>query len=181
MLPTEILRRFAEEDPFRSQLAFLGYEVELDDIAPKPVLREQTRNQSPGECFDNGVPFVPILAELLQSVAPEKRASFNAILDTSSPDCFFRWANAPAEEDLFGAEAIPRMTNLAVFIHSQRPDLQTAFPDIFDLNRLGYAGWFLRYAGHRYQLDRSFLTPIALSWISKPISRDYSLPQRLIR
>jgi hypothetical protein len=123
-------------------------------------------------CFDNGVPFVPILAELLQSVAPEKRASSDAIFDTSSPDCFFHWANAAAEEDVFGAEAIPRITNLAAFIHKQRPDLQTAFPDIFDLNRLGYAGWFLRYAGHRYQLDRSFLTPVALSWISKPSGRD---------
>jgi hypothetical protein len=181
VLPAEILRRFAEEDPFRSQLSFLGYVVELNDIEPKPVLREQTRNQSRGECFDNGVPFVPILAELLQSVAPEKRASFNAILDTSSPDCFFRWANAPAEEDVFGAEAIPRITNLAAFIHSQRPDLQTAFPDIFDLNRLGYAGWFLRYAGHRYQLDRSFLTPIALSWIGKPVGHDYFPKQQVVR
>jgi hypothetical protein len=172
VLPVEILRRFAEEEPFRSQLAFLGYEVELDEIAPKQIWRGQTRDEHPGECFDNGVPFVPILAELLQSVAPEKRAGWDAIFDTSSPDCFFHWANAAAEEDVFGAEAIPRITNLAAFIHKQRPDLQTAFPDIFDLNRLGYAGWFLRYAGHRYQLDRSFLTPVALSWISKPSGRD---------
>jgi len=180
VLPVEILRRFAEEEPFTSQLAFLGYEVELDEIAPKQIWRGQTTNQPPGECFDNGVPFVPILAELLQSVAPEKKASWDAILDTSSPDCFFNWANAAAEEDVLGAEAVPRITNLAAFIHKQRPDLQTAFPDIFDLNRLGYAGWFLRYAGHRYQLDRSFLTPIALSWIGKPAGHDYSLPQQLI-
>jgi hypothetical protein len=181
VLPVEILRRFAEEEPFRSQLAFLGYEIELDEIAPQRVLRGQTPNQSSEERFDNGVPFAPILSELLQSVAPEKRASWDPILDTSSPDCFFHWANAAAEEDAFGAEAVPRITNLATFIHKQRADLQTAFPDIFDLNRLGYAGWFLRYAGHRYQLDRSFLTPVALSWISKPVGHDYSLHQQLIR
>ena len=181
VLPVEILRRFAEEEPFRSQLAFLGYEVEHDEIAPKQIWRGQTTKELPGECFDNGVPFVPILAELLQSVAPEKRASWNAIFDTSSPDAFLHWANAAAEEDIFGPEAVPRITNLAAFIHKQRPDLQTAFPDIFDSNRLGYAGWFLRYAAHRYQLDRSFLTPVALSWISKPAGRDDSLPQRLSR
>ncbi len=181
VLPVEVLRRFAEEEPFRSQLAFLGYEIELNEIALQRVLRGQTPNQSSGECFDNGVPFVPILTELLQSVAPERRASWDPILDTSSPDCFFHWVNAAAEEDAFGAEAVPRITNLAAFIHKQRPDLQTAFPDIFDLNRLGYAGWFLRYAGHRYQLDRSFLTPVALSWISKPVGHDYSLHQQLIR
>ncbi len=177
VLPVEVLRRFAEEEPFRSQLAFLGYEIELAEIAPHRVSRRQTPNQTSGELFDNGVPFVPILTELLQSVAPEKRASWDPILDTSSPDCFFHWANAAAEEDVFGAEAVPRITNLAAFIHRQRPDLQTAFPDMFDLNRLGYAGWFLRYAGHRYQLDRSFLTPVALSWISKPVGCDYSLHQ----
>jgi hypothetical protein len=181
-LPVEVLRRFAEEEPFRSQLAFLGYEVELDAVAPpQRVLRGQTPDQASGECFDNGVPFVPILTELLQSVAPEKRASWEPILDTSSTDCFFHWANAAAEEDVFGPEGIPLITNLATFIHKQRPDLQTAFPDIFDLNRLGYAAWFLRYAGHRYQLDRSFLTPIALSWISKPVAHNYSLHQQLIR
>ena len=49
-----------------------------------------------------------------------------------------------------GSNAIPRLTNLAVFVYKQRPDLQAEFPDLFDLNRLGYAAWFLRYAGHRY-------------------------------
>jgi Sulfotransferase domain len=180
-LPVEVLRRFAEEEPFRSQLAFLGYEIELDEFALQRVLRRQTPKQASGECFDNGVPFVPILSELLQSVAPEKRASWDSILDTSSLDCFFHWANAAAEEDPVGAEAFPRITNLAAFIHKQRPDLQTTFPDIFDLNRLGYAGWFLRYAGHRYQLDRSFLIPVALSWISKPAGHECSRPPQLVR
>ena len=182
VLPVEVLRRFAEEEPFRSQLAFLGYDVKLDEAVFGQISREQTPTdrRSRAERFDNGVRFVPILAELLQSVPPEKKASWEPILDTLSPDCFFHWANAAAEEDSFGAEAVPRITNLAAFIHKQRPDLQTAFPDIFDLNRLGYAGWFLRYAGHRYQLDRSFLTPVALSWISKPVGRDHSLHPQLI-
>ena len=180
VLPAEILRRFAEEEPFRSQLAFLGYEVERDEIASKQARRGETTNQRPGECFDNGVPFVPILAELLQSVAPEKRGIWDAILETSSPDSFFNWANAAAEEDVRRAEAAPRITNLAAFVYRQRPDLQTAFPDIFDSNRLSYASWFLRYAAHRYQLDRSFLTPIALSWIGKPCS-GRSLPPIVAR
>ena len=113
------------------------------------------------------IPFVPILAELLETAPPERRPKN---LETSSPNGFFGWANAAADEDPLGPKAVPRMTNLAVFVYKRRPDLQAAFPDIFDLNRLGYAAWFLRYAGHRYELDRSFLTPIALSWISEPNS-----------
>jgi len=163
-LPAHVLRKFAEEEPFRSQFSFLGYEVKVD------TERANSRKETPiapelaPERFDNGVPFVPILAELLESAPPEKKARWRNVLDTASRDSFFHWTNAAADED--PSEAIPRITNLAVFVHKQRPDLQTAFPDIFDVNRLGYAAWFLRYAGHRYQLDRAFLTPIALSWIS---------------
>jgi len=164
-LPIHVLHRFAEEEPFRSQLSFLGYNVKLDKERANPRKEVLIARESVPERFDNGVPFVPILAELLESVPPEERARWPNVLDTVSRDCFFRWANAAADEDPSGA--IPRMTNLAVFVYKQRPDLQAAFPDIFDLNRLGYAAWFLRYAGHRYDLNRSFLTPIALSWIGK--------------
>ena len=164
-LPIHVLREFAEEQPFRSQLSFLGYEVEVEKEKGKLRKEELIAPESAPERFDNGIRFVPILAELLESVPSEKRARWPNVLDTLSRDCFFRWANAAADEDPSGA--IPRLTNLAVFIYEQRPDLQGAFPDIFDLNRLGYAAWFLRYAGHRYELDRSFLTPIALSWITK--------------
>jgi len=167
-LPAEVLRRFAEEEPFRSQLSFLGYEVKVDENHAKSRKDRSIAREPAPERFDNGAPFVPILAELLEGAPPEKRSRWCNVLDTASRDCFFHWANAPADDDTLGSEAIPRMTNLAVFVYKQRPDLQAAFPDIFDLNRLGYAAWFLRYAGHRYGLDRSFLTPIALSWISKP-------------
>ena len=167
-LPAEVLRRFAEEEPFRSQLSFLGYEVKVDENHAKSRKDRSIAREPAPERFDNGAPFVPILAELLEGAPPEKRSRWCNVLDTASRDCFFHWANASADDDTLGSEAIPRMTNLAVFVYKQRPDLQAAFPDIFDLNRLGYAAWFLRYAGHRYGLDRSFLTPIALSWISKP-------------
>jgi hypothetical protein len=165
-LPTHALRRFAEEEPFRSQLSFLGYEVKIDKDRARPQKETSIPREPAQRRFDNGVSFVPILAELLESAPPEKRARWRNVPDTTSRDCFFHWANAAADEDPLGSEAIPRLTNLAVFVYKQRPDLQAAFPDIFHLNRLGYAAWFLRYAGHRYELDRSFVTPIALSWIS---------------
>jgi len=168
VLPTHILHRFAKEEPFRSQFSFLGYKGKVDKDRAKPRNETSMSREPAQECFDNGVPFVPILAELLETAPSEKRARWGNMLDTASRDSFFHWANAAAEEDPLGSKAIPRMTNLAVFVYKQRPDLQAAFPDIFDLNRLGYAAWFLRYAGHRYELDCSFLTPIALSWISKP-------------
>lgn len=173
-LPTHILHRFATEEPFRSQLSFLGYNIEIDKKGAIPRAREARSIASPpvAEHFDNGARFVPVLGRLLASVPPEKRARWGQVLDTSSPDCFFHWANAPADEDPLAEKAIPLLTNLAVFVHKFRPDLQAEFPDPFDRNRLGYAAWFLRYAGYEHRLDRDFLTPIALSWISEPITEE---------
>ena len=34
----DVFRRFAEEEPFRSQLSFLGYEIEFDETVPTSVL-----------------------------------------------------------------------------------------------------------------------------------------------
>ena len=167
VLPTHVLRRFAEEEPFRSQLSFLGYKVKVD---------KETSELAKGEANSSGIGSES--ASIMEFLSFQSWPSCWKVLrrrrehagdnvrDTALRDCFFRWANAAADEDPLGSEAIPRLTNLAVFVYKRRPDLQAAFPDIFDLNRLGYAAWFLRYAGHRYDLDRSFLTPIALSWIS---------------
>jgi hypothetical protein len=168
VLPTHILHRFAKEEPFRSQVSFLGYDVKVDGKRAKLHKETSEASEAAQKRFDNGIPLAPILAELLESALQEKTVRWRKVLCRVSRDYFFRWANAAADEDPLGSKAIPRMTNLAVFVYKQRPDLQSAFPDIFDLNRFGYAAWFLRYAGHRYGLDRSFLTPIALSWLSKP-------------
>jgi hypothetical protein len=182
VLPTHILHRFATEEPFRSQLSFLGYKVEMDKEGVTPRAREARPIASPpaAEHFDNGARFVPVLGRLLASVPRETRARWGQILDTSSRDCFFHWANAPADEDPLAGKAIPILTNLAVFVHKFRPDLQAEFPDPFDRNRLGYAAWFLRYAGYDHRLDRCFLTPIALSWISQPVGSYISRSQQVV-
>ena len=172
VLPPHVLRRFAEEEPFKSQFAFLSYTMDADafipprEEAPPPSISSSSSDA--GDRFDNGVPFVPILTELLESLPSERRQQWRDVFDTSRDKSFFNWVNSPAGEDQAGRAAVPLITNLAAFVYKQRADLQAAFPDIFDENRLGYAGWFLRYAGYRYDLDQSFLTPIALSWISVP-------------
>jgi hypothetical protein len=178
-LPFDVIRRFAQEEPFKSQLAFLGYEVTVDHEMPAPRSpKKRPASELPvEERFDNGARVVPVIGRLLYMSGEEKRAGWHPVLDTSSPDSFFNWLNAPAEEDVSGRETIPLITNLAAFIHKRRPDLQAEFPDIFDLNRLGYAGWFLRYAASEYRLDRCFLIPIAMSWISNLSRRNFCCPK----
>src|SRR2546423_1333264 len=80
VLPTHVLRRFAEEEPFRSQFSFLGYELEIDKLRANPRKQRPIASPSALEHFDNGVPFVPIVAEMLESVPPEKRAHWRNVL-----------------------------------------------------------------------------------------------------
>ena len=89
VLPTHVLRRFAEEEPFRSQFSFLGYDLKVDKVRANPRKERPIASHSALEHFDNGAPVVPILAEMLESAPPEKRARWRNVLDTASPDCFF--------------------------------------------------------------------------------------------
>jgi hypothetical protein len=168
VLPQHIIRRFRDEEPFRSQFLFLGYEANFDQTQDEFfALKHRDRHpKCHDQCFDDTVPFAPVLQQLLGSCDPDKRQQWQPVSKASVSASFFQWLNAPAEEDASKQRAVPRVTNLAAFIYSIRPDLQTTFPDIFDADRLGYAAWFLRYAAYAYQLDHRFLTPIALSWIS---------------
>jgi hypothetical protein len=155
-LPAQVRWRFAEEEPFKSQCAFLGYDVSLspEDMVLPPTHDMPNENNS----------WTPLLRQLLASVAEEKRGKWRDEEISPCAGPFVAWANSPA--NAAEADLRPFITNLTAFIHQQAPDLQRVFPDIFGDNRLGFASWFLRHAGYEYQLDRRFLTPVALSWIA---------------
>lgn len=153
VLPAGVCRRFVEEEPYKSQCAFLGYDLQ-SQLGSKPSLM-QARKSEPKPIL-----VVPILRQLLESIGVTKETWF--------PEHLLSWTNAPAEADpVKGRAAVPLISNLAAFIHGLRPDLQFAFPDIFAANRVSYAIWFLRYAHYAYQLDQRFFTPVALSWLGR--------------
>ena len=154
VLPMSVCRRFVEDEPYKSQCSFLGYDLrsELGDQTKCSIEREKGARQP--------IVMVPILRQLVESIGLKKEPWF--------PEHLLTWANAPVEADLArGQSKPPLISNLAAFIHRLRPDLQSVFPDIFDANRLGYATWFLRYAHYAYQLDQRFFTPVVLSWLRK--------------
>jgi hypothetical protein len=168
-LPRDVRVSFGRE-PLRSQLAFLGYDVDVVHEEASPLSAASRSNiRESDEYFDNGIFFSPIFWRVLAGLDEQTRRGWEPAFRTTNDLSFFHWLNSPAEEDPFQQSAIPRITNLGAFIHGIRPDLRAAFPDIYQKNRLGYASWFLRYAGAAYELDRAFLTPVALSWISRPL------------
>jgi hypothetical protein len=161
-LPERIIRHLRDEEPYRSQIKFLGYKMDdqNDSGSETPASAPQASERiAIGDHFANGVLIAPFIKLLF---AAKNQQWFR--IDSVGVGTFFEWLNAPAEEDPY-PDSIPLVTNLGASIYRSRPDLPRVHPDIFGSGRVGFCDWFLRYTIEEYQLDRVFLTPVALSWI----------------
>jgi hypothetical protein len=78
---------------------------------------------------------------------------------THDNDGFLAWVNAPAGDDP-SPGSLPRITNLAAYVHRIRADVQEAYPDVFRRHRHAYARWFLNHAREEFDLPDAFLDPV---------------------
>ena len=174
-LPPEIVALFGAADPYPAQLARLGYTFADEDPEIVPRTARRAARVSAIERFANGVPVPPIATVLYLSFSA-------AVTDQRWPDfadtsagSFYAWMCARAEADPQSRGSLPIVTNLAAYIHRQRPDLQAHFPDLYGQSRVDYVLWFSRAAGQVYQLDEVFLEPARLSfrlWANAPSDQD---------
>jgi hypothetical protein len=112
--------------------------------------------------FDNGVPVPQVVIQLYLSVE-DCFVRWPNPESTGGDDCFFDWINAAASPES-AQERIPRITNLAAYLHQIRSDLRKAYPDVFGESRREFALWFLTFAGAEYDLPEAFLTPVHQRW-----------------
>jgi hypothetical protein len=168
-LPQAIVELFHCQDPYPAQFTALGYNLEPDDpLIAAPA--SQRRLEHPFQrvsCFDNGVPVPPIAVRLYLSFdSTEALRRWPDVADTQSPDSFYAWMNAPSEQDPAGHDSLPIITNLAAYLYRLRYDVQQALPDIYGLNRIDWAFWFLRHAPTEYELDLRLMLPAQGSLIA---------------
>jgi hypothetical protein len=173
VLTPEILGDFAAE-PYRSQLAQLGYTLDpRDPIIAAPVHRRVSTNRFAGvNRFDNGVLVAPILVKCFLSCGPELYGNWPDVAATG-PGSFYDWLNTA--HDCASAPDGPRITNLAAFIYRDRVDLPLAFPDLWGRDRVGFARWFFPRAGEEHGLDPVFTDPMRrafLEWAGAPAAID---------
>lgn len=69
---------------------------------------------------------------------------------------FARWLNTRPD---FGLRAGSRVSRLAMLIHGQRSDLQTAFPEPFGTSRSSFVRWFVTYGRLEYSLPSAVVGP----------------------
>jgi hypothetical protein len=165
-LPEEIKELFRTLEPYPSQFAALGYSMNPNDplmSAPAKAFEFQSPLDNLTH-FENGVPIPAIVEKLYLSLDDEYVKRWDPVERTSTPDSFWGWLNAPAEDDPFRDRAMPVITNLAAYIYGIRKDLQLQYPDPYRQNRIGYAHWFAMAARNIYDLDRAYVLPVLLSW-----------------
>jgi len=74
-------------------------------------------------------------------------------------DSFLTWINAPADDDP-SPGSLPRITNLAAYVHRIRADVRGVYPDVFRRDRHAYARWFLNHGSKEFDLPEAFLGPV---------------------
>jgi hypothetical protein len=156
-LSPEVLDFLATE-PYRSQLAELGYSPGAQDYPPTPEALPARNPFRRSPVFANGAVVAPIIEACYLSLDPATNALWPPVGDVG-PGSFFSWLTGPS--DLLGQglySGLP-LSRLAHYIYRNRPDLERAFPDLTGPDRLGYAQWFVRYATETpLNLDSRFVT-----------------------
>jgi hypothetical protein len=168
-LPPAIIQILAEEEPFPSQFAILGYTMDLLDVDSERLVRFQPRPTPFRELhqFDNGVPVRPILVDLYLSFPTDATRNWDDLASTDPDHSFFAWLNAPSPGD-----GEPMLSNLAMHIYNTRLDLQLEYPSLEGMSRAGFALWFLENAAAEYDLDEAFICRMAESfqkWSMAPV------------
>lgn len=161
VLPQQVIDTLHNTDPYPAQFAALGYTLESDDplttLPRKWVSRNPFRNITH---FDNGVPVPEIAAVLYSSLDLTLRGRWSRREQTTTLGSFYAWLNAPTDKIPWRQGQVPIVTNLAYYIHSERPDLQAAFPDLLGEDRHRFAHWFVTHAPDDYALDEAFIEPM---------------------
>ena len=159
ILPVKIKAALAQLDPYTAQFAALGYTMDESDPAnapqPNPGKVDGPFSEKPH--FDDGTPITPVLMKAYFDLPSHLRARWLSPNITSAGS-FYSWLNQPAAADPVKGRPHPVISELAHYIHGQRSDLQSAFPDPFGAHRSEFYDWFLFNARKEYSLPTCFVT-----------------------
>ena len=163
-LPDGIQQLLGTHEPYPTQFAALGYTMRKDDPA-NARLREPSPTGNPfsATVFSNGVPVAPILVDAFLDLPETLTSGWSdpAAVDENS---FYAWLLRPAAADPHGGQLRPVITELAHYLHRIRPDVQEAFPEPFDGQRVTFGDWFLYSAAKEYDFAPVFGLPVIRSW-----------------
>ncbi|HEX5720725.1 MAG TPA: hypothetical protein VF179_31515 [Thermoanaerobaculia bacterium] len=99
--------------------------------------------------FDNGVA-VPDLARRMYLDLGEEAAAFGDPLQSGSPNSYFQWLNQPVDP----SSAITRLWQA---IYHERPDVQSAFPDLLGSDSEAFRNWAAHFGIREHGIPEAFI------------------------
>lgn len=180
LLPPDIIQVFQSQPPYASQMARLGYSMDpVNGVPARPLPSQQRHPMNSLRRFDNGVTVAPILVQCFFWAPYEQRRIWERQLDATGPGSFYDWLNSPAPLAGRGLYETLPLSNIALFLHDQRPDLRIVYKDLGSRERYGYILWFLWRAGKGPGLDAAFVDRqrgYLLRWAnaSTPVGGEYA-------
>lgn len=164
VLPDSIKTVLAEQEPYPTQMAVLGYTMDAaDERNARSAEPASPDNPFRKREFANGIPVAPIHLRAYFD-QPEEVAREWPDGCAVGEGTFYAWLMQPAEADPHRGESYPVITEFNHWLYRQRSDLQEIFPDPFGEHRQQICDWFLFSACREYRYDRHFAVPILSSW-----------------
>ncbi|MCM3879206.1 MAG: hypothetical protein ND807_03770 [Vicinamibacterales bacterium] len=156
-------RRFAMETIGPAEELFEGYTELLDRNG-----HEESRTWPyTYDRFDNGVP-IPALARRIHLEMGASANTFGNPFHASGAESYFRWLSSPADSS-HGA-----VTRFWHVVYRSRPDLQSAFPDVFGRDYRRFLDWIVTHGRLEHAVDEAFtdgLTTHNRPFLSRILSR----------
>jgi hypothetical protein len=105
--------------------------------------------------FDNGVEIPEYVRSLARRSGP-RMGAFGDPRGTSRDGSFFSWLMEPVDGR---SERAARVTRLWHAIYQERPDLQTAYPDVLGTDRERFLGWTETFGTREHRIPAAFVRP----------------------
>ena len=159
-LPAEIVETMSRLEPYRNACRTYCYDWDAAGPAPVEFDYDSIDPFHGRRWFDNGEPIGASLAAIYLRDRDGARDRWPDPTLTEG-DSFWNWLRLPSVAAWMNTGTPPgTLTNLMWAVYMMRPDLQAAYKDPVDLDRLPFAAWFVSQAHAENELPWGLLGPV---------------------
>jgi hypothetical protein len=162
-LPSEVVDVMADNEPYVSACKMYGYDWNAPALETSAYDYDKIDPFRGHDRFDNGELIGPWLAKIYFEVS-EASARWPEPWVTQG-ESFWNWLRAPSALASLNADLpAETLTNIMMVMHNLRPDLQLAYRNPADSDRMRFATWFFGRAQMEFQIAWGLIEPVLESF-----------------
>jgi len=159
-LPAEVVETMARLEPYKSACRMYSYDWDAAGPAPVEFDYDSIDPFHGRRWFDNGEPIGASLAAIYLRDREGGRERWPDPTLTEG-ESFWNWLRLPSVAAWMNTGYPPgTLTNLMWAVYTMRPDLQAAYKDPVDHDRMAFAAWFISQAHTENELPWGLLGPV---------------------